>query len=159
MCFYSSILCHVLGVFGQVLIMKRSVQSWGERAPTVPSLWIRRQEGSVGGIALDRSDQGATFVTSGAPLARVLPGQGTAHHAIHLPSTVCSATCDPLGQSRRASDHMPRALLRGAVVGRRKPKVTRPTYFPSNLSVGFLYPVFGARSTGHTQTLLGCYEC
>ena len=68
-----------------------------------------------------------------------------------LPSTVCSATCDPLGQSRSVTGHMPRAPLWGSVVGWRKPQVTRPTDSPSSLSVGLPCPAAGARSTGHTH--------
>ena len=68
-----------------------------------------------------------------------------------LPSTVCSATCDPLGQSRSATGHMPRAPLWGSVVGWRKPQVTRPTDSPSSHSVGLPCPAAGARSTGHTH--------
>ena len=68
-----------------------------------------------------------------------------------LPSTVCSATCDPLGQSRSATGHMPCAPLWGSVVGWRKPQVTRPTDSPSSLSVGLPCPAAGARSTGHTH--------
>ena len=68
-----------------------------------------------------------------------------------LPSTVCRATYDPLGQSRSATGHMPRAPLWGSVVGWRKPQVTRPTDSPSSLSVGLPCPAAGARSTGHTH--------
>ena len=68
-----------------------------------------------------------------------------------LPSTVCSTTCDPLGQPRSATGHMPRAPLWGSVMGWRKPQVTRPTDSPSSLRVGLPCPAAGARSTGHTH--------
>ena len=68
-----------------------------------------------------------------------------------LPSTVCRATCDPLGQSRSATGHMPRAPLWGSVVGWRKPRVTRPTDSPGSLSVGLPCPAAGALSSGHTH--------
>ena len=63
-----------------------------------------------------------------------------------LPSTVYSATCDPLGQLRSAIGHMARAPLWGSVVGWRKPQVTPPTDSPSSLSVGLPCP-----GTGHTH--------
>ena len=73
----------------------------------------------------------------------MLLGQGSAQHApgpsIHwdAPSqsgTLCKSTCDPLGQSRSASDHTPRAPIWGTVMGWRKLQVTRPTDSPSGRS-------------------------
>ena len=97
------------------------------------------QEGSASGVTLGsrlvRGDQGAAG-SPGAPLPRVLLGQGSAQHtpgpSIHwdAPSwsgTLCDATCDPLGQSRSTLDHAPRAPLWSSVVGWRKPQVTPPT--------------------------------
>ena len=68
-----------------------------------------------------------------------------------LPSTVCRATCDPLGHSRSAIGHMPHARLWGSVVGWRKPQVTRPTDSPGGLSATLPCPTAGARSSGHTH--------
>ena len=96
---------------------------------------------SPSGSRLVRGDQGAAG-SLGAPLPRVLLGQGSAQHAPgpsfywDAPSrsgTLCNATCDPLGQSRSTSDHTPRAPLWGSVVGGRKLQVTRPTDSLSSL--------------------------
>ena len=101
-----------------------------------------------------------TAGSPGALLPEVLLGQGSAQHApgpsIHWDAlsrsdTLCSATCDPPGQSRSASDCMPHAPLWGAVVGWRKLQVNRPTDSPSGLVVGHPRPAAGARSTRHTQ--------
>ena len=87
---------------------------------------------SPSGSRLVRGDQGAAG-SLGAPLPRVLPGQGSAEHAPRpsfywnapsRSSTLCNAACDPLGQSRSTSDHTPRAPLWGSVLGWRKLQVT-----------------------------------
>ena len=114
---------------------------------------------SPSGSHLVRGDQGAAG-SLGAPLPRVLLGQGSAQHAPgpsfywDAPSrsgTLCNAACDPLGQSRSTTDHTPRAPLWGSAVGGRKLQVTRPTDSLSSLVVGHPCPAAGARSTGHTQ--------
>ena len=114
---------------------------------------------SPSGSRLVRGDQGAAG-SLGAPLPRVLLGQGSAQDAPgpsfyrDAPSrsgTLCNAACDPLGQSRSTSNHKPRAPLWGSVVGGRKLQVTRPTDSLSSLVVAHPCPAAGAWSTGHTQ--------
>ena len=94
---------------------------------------------SPSGSRLVRGDQGAAG-SLGAPLPRVLLGQGSAQHtpgpssywdAPSRSGTLCNAACDPLGQSRSTTDHTPRAPLWGSVVGGRKLQVTRPAYSTS----------------------------
>ena len=90
----------------------------------------------------------------------MLLGQGSAQHTpgpsfyLDTPSrsgTLCTATYDPLGQSRSTSDHTPRAPLWGSVVGWRKLPVTRPTDSLGSHVVGHPCHAASARSTGHTQ--------
>ena len=79
------------------------------------------------------------------------PGPSIYWDAPSRSGTLCTATCDPLGQSRSTSDHTPRAPLWGSVVGWRKLPVTRPTDALRSHVVGHPCPAAGARSTGHTQ--------
>ena len=80
------------------------------------------------------------------PPTACLAASGAASEAPSLLMCPC-----PLGQSRSASDHTPRALLTGSVVGWRKPQVTRPTDSPCSPCVGLPCPAAGPRSTGHTH--------
>ena len=84
-----------------------------------------------------------------------------------LPSTVCSATCDPPGQSRSASNHMPHAPLWGSAVGLRKtqtppaslgPEHTQPPPPPphANNTIDPHMPTVGPQADGDAETLM-CY--